>query len=94
MSSSFVGITQAETLASRCGDPRTSSRVRLGIHLDAEPRGGFADSAADLGGVLADAGGEDEAVDAAQHGGERSDLLGGAVHEVIHGQPGVGLACS
>ena len=57
--------------------------VGLRVQLDAEPRGGLADAAADLGGVLADAGGEHQRVDPAEHGGERADLLGRAVDEVV-----------
>ncbi len=43
--------------------------------------------AADLRRVLADAGREDQAVDAAQHRRERADLLGRAVDEVVDGEP-------
>ena len=47
---------------------------------------------ADLRRVLADAGGEDEPVDPAQDRGERANLFGGTVHEVVDGEPGSGLA--
>ncbi len=47
-----------------------------------------ADSLADLGRVLADAGREHQPVDAAQNRGQRADLLGGAVDEVVHRQAG------
>ena len=47
---------------------------------------------ADFGGVLADAGGEDEAVHAAEHGRHRADLLGGPVDEIVDRQPGAGSA--
>ena len=40
---------------------------------------------------LADAGDEHQAVDPTQDGGEPADLPGGAVHEVVHGEPGAGL---
>ena len=64
------------------------------VELDAEPGRGLADAPADLGGVLADAGGEHEAVDAAQHRGERADLLGRAVDEVVDGEARALARCS
>ena len=86
ISSSLVGITQAETRlpAREIRGPPLAIRVR--VQVDAEPRRRVADPAADLGRVLADAGGEDERVDAAEHRGERADLLGGAVDEVVDRQ--------
>ena len=49
--------------------------------------------AADLRRVLADAGGEDQPVDAAQHGGQRADLLGRPVDEVVDGEARLRLGC-
>ena len=83
ISSSLVGITHAETRLSGGGDPRSVRGVGARIERHAEPRRRLADAAADLGGVLADPGGEDQRVDAAEHGGERADLLRGLVDEVV-----------
>jgi hypothetical protein len=76
------------------GDLRALHLVGLEVQLDAQPGAGLDDAAADLGGVLADAGGEDEPVDAAHHAGQPADLPGGAVDEIVHGQAGLGLAAS
>ena len=87
ISSSLVGITQADTRLPAREIRGPLARVGVGIELDAEPGAGLADPRADLGRVLADAGGEHEAVDAAQRRGERADLLGRAIDEVVHRQP-------
>ena len=94
ISSSLVGITQADTLLPAVeirGPLREVGRV---VQFDAEPRGGLADAPPDLRGVLADAGGEHQSVDSAQHRRERADFLGGAVHEVVHRQAGAGLGAA
>src|SRR4029453_5559332 len=69
--------------APRVGNARPPGGVPPRVDLDAEPGGGRADARADLRGVLADAGGEDQRVDAAEHSGQRPDLLGRAVDEVV-----------
>ncbi len=72
--------------ASCARNPRALSRIRLVIELDAQPRRRLADPGPDLRRVLADAGGEDQPVDPAQHAGERADLLGRLVDEIVDGQ--------
>src|SRR5262245_58983101 len=74
--------------ARRGGDARTVPLVRCIVEVDAEPGRRVADAAADLGGVLADAGREHETVDATEHGRERADFLGGAIDEVVDREPG------
>src|SRR5262245_23333169 len=68
-------------------DPRGVPAVGLAIELDAEPRACLADPLANLRGVLADPGGEHQRVDAAHHRGERADLLGRLVDEILDRQP-------
>ena len=88
ISSSLVGITHAET--------RLPGRENRGVFFALAAWSTSMPSHADerqmrlriSGRVLADAGGEDERVDAAQHGGEAADLTRRAVDEVVDGQPG------
>ena len=95
ISSSLVGITHAETLLCGVRDPRAARRhsppssSSTPSHADAS-----ADPLADLGRVLADAGGEHERVDPAEDRGQRADLLRRAVDEVVHGQAGLRLAAA
>ena len=56
ISSSLVGITHAETLLVAVEIRGPSCVVRVAVEIDAEPRRGVADAAADFGRVLADAG--------------------------------------
>src|SRR5262245_10871875 len=67
------------------GDSRLPCAVRFFVQLYAEPGRGRADSLSNLGGVLADARGEDETVDSAQDRRERADFLGCAIDEIIQG---------
>src|SRR5687767_7987395 len=78
-------------LALAAGDPRAAGLVRAGVEFDAQPAAGFSDPTADLRGVLADARGEDEAVEPLEDRGEGADLLGCAVDEVVDGEPGGGI---
>ena len=48
---------------------RTACRVGGGIEFHAEPGGGAADPFPNLGGMLADAGGEYQGIESAQRGG-------------------------
>ena len=75
ISSSLVGITQAETLLSGVEIRGPLPCIRRFVEFDAEPGRTSADSLADLRRVLSDAGGEHQAVDAAEDGRERADLL-------------------
>ncbi len=72
--------------AGLAGDARRFSRVRVFVELDAEPRRRRADSFADLRRVLADACGEDEAVDSAERRRHRRDFLCRAIDEVVECQ--------
>src|ERR1044071_8496396 len=74
------------------GDSRAVGLVRALVEFDAQPARRLADAPANLGRVLADARREDQAVQAAQHGGQRADLPGDAVDEVVHRQARVGFA--
>ena len=71
------------------GNPASGLEIRglaalaAAVQLDAEPRAGRADAPPDLGRVLAYAGGEHQAVDAAQHRRERPDLPGRAIDEIL-----------
>src|SRR4051794_19168948 len=76
------------------GDPRGPALVCLGVELETQPSGGVTNAAADLGGVLANASGEDQSVDSAEHGGEGADLLGSAIHEIVDSQAGSGGGAS
>src|SRR5215208_4829444 len=78
-------------LAVRRGDSRPSSLVRLRVEFQPQPAGSLADAPAYLGRVLADPRGEDQPVHSAQDGGQRADLFGGAVDEVVHGEARFGL---
>jgi hypothetical protein len=92
MSSSFVGMTHADT---RLPVARSAARVRFASSSSrcrATPM--RRRSASDLRGVLADAGGEDQPVDAAEHRRQRADLLGGLVHEVVHRESRAGSLLS
>src|SRR5437762_7373873 len=91
-SEEHAGMTRDHELLVSGNDPRgdfrfgpgnasTASHVGVGVELEAEPGRGFADAAAYLRRVLADTAGEDQGVDAAERGGERSDRLRGAVNE-------------
>src|SRR5215472_14479065 len=51
------------------------------VQLEAQPSAGVADRASDRRGVLADPGGEHDAIEAAQRRGERADVAGNAVAE-------------
>ena len=62
ISSSFVGMTQTDTLTAGGGNARSAGRVRLFVQFHAEPRQLNAQRRADRGGVLANAGGEYECV--------------------------------
>src|SRR6516162_8684220 len=73
-------------------DPESVPGICLRVEFNAQPCGRLADSPADFGRVLPDAGGENQSVDAAQYGGQRADFLGGPVHEVIYCQPRFRLA--
>ena len=83
ISSSLVGITQAAVRLAGGADARAALRVRLRVELDAEPGRLPADALADRRRVLADAGGEDDRVEAAERGGERAELAADPVDEEI-----------
>src|SRR5215467_5767038 len=51
------------------------------VQLEAQPGAGSADRASDRRGILADPGGEHDAIEAAQRRGERADVAGDAVAE-------------
>ena len=61
-----------------------SEIVRLLVQLHAEPRQLGAQRRADGGGVLADAGGEDESIQPAEHGRVGAGVLGHRVDEILH----------
>ena len=86
ISSSSVGITQAD-MRLPAFEMRRSCRV-LAAWSSSRPSHAHRlhDTAADLDGVLADAGGENQRIDAAEHGGQRADVLGRFVDEVVHRQ--------
>src|SRR6478736_6200096 len=70
--------------ARSAADARTVRGVRLRVELDAEPRRLPAHALADRRGALADAGGEDDGVQAAERGGERAELAPDAIDEEFH----------
>src|SRR5260221_13370531 len=67
-------------------DPGGAGIVRRIIELQTEPCRRAADRTADRRAVLADAGREDDRVEAAERGGERADLPADPVDEEIDGQ--------
>src|SRR5690348_6629041 len=69
----------------RGGDARAILRIGLRIELDPEPGQLLAHAPANLGRVLADARGEDEAVESPESGGKPSCLAHDAIDEVIDG---------
>src|SRR5688500_11064658 len=73
--------------AGRCRQVWTMTLVGGPIDLDTEPRRRVADALADGRGPLADARGEDQAINTAEHGGERADILGDSVDEIVDGEP-------
>src|SRR6185437_8050022 len=76
-------------LARASGDSGTITPVGLGIELNAEPCRRLTDAAADLRGVLSDAGRKYQAIDPAQSCSHSADLLCRAVDEVVDGQASV-----
>ncbi len=86
ISSSLVGITQTDDLAVGGADARPAGLVGGRIELDAEPGRVATQALADRRRVLADAGGEDERVQAAGGGGERAELAAEAIAEQLDGE--------
>ena len=84
----FVGRNHPDRdLALRRRDPRTASCICRCVECDAQPGRRLADSLANLRRVLADAGGEHQPIDSAQHRRERADFLGSAIDKVVHREP-------
>ena len=79
-------MTQAARRESGREMQRSMPRVGSRIELEAEPGEPLADAASDRRGVLADAAGEDETVDAAHGGRERRRLAQDAIDEVVDGK--------
>src|SRR6266571_336541 len=72
-----------------CADAPAARRIRRGVKLDAEPCGVAADAFANRRRILADAGGEYDRVQAAQRGGERSELASDTIAIEIDRQLGM-----
>src|SRR4029450_4537554 len=68
------------------GDAWAALGVGCGIQLDAEPCSVFADALAEGDGILADAGGENEGIQPAERGGNRSQLTANAITIKVEGQ--------
>ena len=81
--SSSVGMTHAEVGLSAVVMRGPARGVGGGIEAHAQPLGAPADRLADRCGVLADAGGEHQSVDAAECRRQRAQLLGDAVDEQL-----------
>ena len=81
-------MTQAETREFAVEMRGPCRRIRSGIELESKPGEPLAYTASDDRGVLADAGREDEAVDAAHGGGKRARLAQDAVDEIVDREPG------
>src|SRR5215831_12462815 len=74
---------EGRNLAARCADARRAVAVGFAIELDSEPRGVAAYSFPQARAVLADAGREHDRLEAAQRGGERSQLASDPVDKEI-----------
>ena len=71
----LVGRDRIDAYPAAVGrDARAARSIRLVVKFNAEPSAARADALADLGRALADAGGEHEAVEAAEHRSERTEL--------------------
>src|SRR5271157_2455994 len=68
----------------RRGNAVRSLLIRSRIKHEAEPATSLADTPADLRCVLADAGGEDQAIKPAESCGQGADLAGDTVNEQVH----------
>ena len=73
--------------AGRGGDAGAVASVGRGVEPHAQPGQALAGGGADGRRVLADAGGEDQRVEAAERHRERAGLAGHAIREVIEGEP-------
>ena len=77
--------------APRGADARAARGVGRRVELHAEPAGIAADALADLGRVLADAGGEDDGVEPPERRRQRPQLAADPVDEEVHREPRAGL---
>ncbi len=73
-------------LGAGAADHRPARGVGLGVEVEAEPGEIATDPFTDDRRMLADAGGEDDAVDAAHGSGQRPGLAGDAIDEIVDGQ--------
>ena len=69
--------------AVRGGNARAARSVRGGVEANSKPFGVAADALPDLRCVLADAGGEDKRIDAAEHRSQRAQVFRDVVDEQL-----------
>src|ERR1043166_4462419 len=87
----ICGYYPDRNLAPRRRDASSFVFVSRRVDFNPQPGRRFRYSPANLRRVLTNAGSEYERIDAAQDRGERSNLFGDAIDEIIDGEPGFRL---
>ena len=84
--SSSVGMTKAGRRLLALGDTAFCPACSPLVAFETQPAAGVQDAGADRDAVLADAGGEDQTVNAAHADRQRAGGAGGVIDKVFHGQ--------